>query len=62
MAEEKWTPDSVARVLIDPRYCLVTPPAVTEEKWIAANAKLIREMGAENYLATLLTILRKDYV
>jgi hypothetical protein len=62
MAEEKWTPDSVARVLIDPRYCLVTPPTVTKEKWIAANAKLIREMGAENYLATLLTILRKDYV
>jgi hypothetical protein len=31
-----------------------------EEQWMEANAKLIREMGAETYVATLLSVLRTD--
>ena len=41
-----------------PNYCLTDPPVVTEEKWIEANAKLVQKMGAESYLATLLSVLR----
>jgi hypothetical protein len=58
MAEPQWTPESVARILMNPRYCLGQPPAVDENTWIKANAKMIREMGAESYLATMLSLLR----
>jgi uncharacterized protein (DUF362 family) len=46
-----------ARTLINPNYWLTDPPVVTEEKWIKANAKLVQKMGAESYLATLLSVL-----
>ena len=55
---EPWIPESVARILMNPRYCLGQPPAVDENTWIKANAKMIREMGAELYLATMLSLLR----
>jgi hypothetical protein len=58
MAEPQWTPESVARILMNPQYCLGQHPAVDEDTWIKANAKMIREMGAESYLATLLSLLR----
>ena len=45
MAKEKWTPDSVPRVLMHPAYVLTDPSVVLEEKWIEANVKLIREHG-----------------
>lgn len=57
---EKWTPDSVARVLMDPGHVLVQPPTVDEDTWIEANTKLIEKMGADTYLATLLSVLRGD--
>lgn len=31
------------------------------KSWIEANAKLIRQMDEETYLATLLSILRADW-
>jgi hypothetical protein len=33
---------------------------VAEEQWIAANARLIEEMGAPTYLMTLLSVLREN--
>ena len=60
MSNEEWTPEAVTRVLMDPRYCLSTPAVVTDEQWIAANAKLIAKMGPETYLAALLSVLRSD--
>jgi hypothetical protein len=62
MAEPRWSPEAVGRILMDPRYCLTQPPAVDEETWIKANAKMIRDMGAEEYLAKMLHLLRNDYV
>jgi hypothetical protein len=61
MTQEKWTPETVARTLINPRYCLGRPPVVSEEQWIDANVKLIDQMGAPTYLATLLSVLRNGY-
>jgi hypothetical protein len=60
MSQEQWTPESVTRMLMDPRYCLSEPAVVTDEKWIEANAKLIGQMGSETYLATLLSVLRSE--
>ena len=58
MAGPKWTPESVQRILMDPRYCLSQPQAIDDETWIKANAKMIESMGPNLYLATLLSILR----
>jgi hypothetical protein len=60
MTQDKWTPDSVSRTLMNPRYCLSDPPVVSEEQWIKANARLLQDMGAENYLLMLLSVLRND--
>jgi hypothetical protein len=62
MARDRWTPDSVTRTLINPHYAISRPPVIDEEEWIKANAKLIRDMGAETYLATLLSVLRIDNI
>jgi hypothetical protein len=43
---------------MNPLYFLVEPAVESENQWIKANAKMIREMGEESYLATLLTVLR----
>jgi hypothetical protein len=56
--DQPWTEDSVARTLINPNYCLTDRPVVTDEKWIKANARRVQKMGAESYLATLLSVLR----
>jgi len=58
MSQEKWTPEAVTRVLIDPRYTLAEPPVILEEQWIEANAKLIEQLGPQAYLSTLLGVLR----
>jgi hypothetical protein len=60
VSNEKWTPEAVTRILMDPRYCLSTPAVVTDEQWITANAKLIAQMGPETYFATLLNVLRSE--
>jgi hypothetical protein len=60
MPKEEWTPDSVPRVLMNPAYVLTDPSVVPEEKWVEANAKLIREMGEYTYLLTLLDVLRHN--
>ena len=60
MAKEKWTPDSVPRVLMNPACVLTDPSAVPEEKWIEANVKLIGDMGPYTYLLTLLDVLRHN--
>jgi hypothetical protein len=59
--KEEWTPESVARILMNPRYCLSNPPVVPEDVWIKANARTIEDIGAEAYLTRLLSILRPDY-
>jgi hypothetical protein len=56
--QEEWTTDSVARIVMNPLYCLSEPAVVSEGEWIKANAKMIRELGEEMYLATLLSVLR----
>jgi hypothetical protein len=45
MPSDVWNSDDVRKVLINPMYCLSTPPVISEGQWIEANAKLIREFG-----------------
>jgi hypothetical protein len=45
MPQDEWSEDSVARILMNPLYSLVKPAVVSEDQWIKANTKMIRDMG-----------------
>jgi len=56
-------------MLMNPYYAITLypglfgehPPMVTEDQWVAANTRLIGELGAEAYLRRLLAVLKGDY-
>ncbi|XYH97134.1 hypothetical protein ACMHYB_09750 [Sorangium sp. So ce1128] len=62
--------DDVRRIMLNPFYAIqIAPmlaephdPMVTEEQWIAANARLIEEMGTEAWLRELLAVLKGNFV
>jgi hypothetical protein len=64
------TEDDVRRMLLNPFYAIEIAPIlaephdkmVSEDQWVAANAKLIQEIGAEAWLRGLLTVLKGDFV
>jgi hypothetical protein len=47
---------------IDPSLAVPHEPLLSEEKWIAINKILIRDLGPESYLRNLLAILKGNYV
>lgn len=57
------------RMLANPYYAVVIAeslygdhePLVSEEDWIKANAKLIGEIGAEEWLYRLLEVLKGNH-
>lgn len=65
-----WTPDDIQRITANPIYAIsISPnlaiehePLISEGKWIAANAQLIKELGAEKYLWLLLDVLKGKFV
>lgn len=64
-----WSKDDVAAMLINPVYAVsINPdlagrhePIVPKERWIEANERLIRDIGAEEWLRRLLAVLEGDY-
>jgi hypothetical protein len=56
-------------MLINPFYAInITPdlmgkhePLVSEAQWVAANKKLIEEIGAQAWLEKLLAVLQGDF-
>lgn len=65
----KHTTNDAAALLANPYYAITFDgglfgehaPMVSEEQWVAANTRLIDELGAEAYLRQLLTVLKGDY-
>jgi hypothetical protein len=65
----EWTPENILRMLTNPFYCINIAeelcaehePMVTEEQWIAAATKLIKESGPETFLKHLLENLKGNY-
>ena len=47
---------NIAPVLAEPH-----PQLISEEQWVATNAKLIADLGPETYLRNLLSILKGNY-
>lgn len=68
---ENLSPEDYHKLLPNPFYCLpeIDPifvelhePLITEEMWIAANVKVIEEIGSEKWLFLLLENLKGNYV
>lgn len=60
---------SLINLLINPFFCLrqIHPmftedhePLVSEDDWISANKRLIKELGSETYLRALLATLKGE--
>lgn len=64
-----WTEADVTGIVGNPVYAIniapvlaqAHPALISEEKWIAANAKRIEDLGPEAYLRNLLSILKGNY-
>ncbi|MGO9496283.1 MAG: hypothetical protein ACLQA5_06160 [Solirubrobacteraceae bacterium] len=64
-----WTPADVTGIVGNPVYAINIapvlaqphPPLISEEEWIAANTKMIDDLGPEAYLRNLLSILKGNY-
>lgn len=61
--ERQWTVNDVQRVISDPRTAGVGgwPAIISENDWVAANVRMIAEMGADRYLRTLLAGLHENF-
>jgi hypothetical protein len=65
-----WVPSDIARMLMNPFYAIdINPnlalphePLLSEEEWIAANLRMIADIGPESFLRTLLHILKGGYL
>ncbi len=64
------TENEARQMLVNPFYAIeIAPilaephaPTISEDQWVAANANLIRELGAEAWLRELLGVLKGNYV
>ena len=62
--------NELEKLLVSPFYCIqidedltmIHKSLISEELWISANVRLIREIGAEKWLLQLLEVLQGDYV
>ncbi|MEU3457540.1 hypothetical protein ABZ671_28640 [Micromonospora sp. NPDC006766] len=68
-ADGERTPGDVAATIgnpfyavnIDPDLAVAHDPIISEEEWVAANARLIDELGPKPYLRNLLAVLKGTY-
>jgi len=68
MDEQSVNENDAKKVLANPFYAITVnklftdehEPIVSEEDWVKANAKLINEIGAEEWLNRLLSILKGE--
>lgn len=68
--KDEWTPEMITAILGNPIYAIDIDPdlaiphqkIIAEDAWIAANVKVIADVGAEQWLRTLLETLKGGYV
>jgi hypothetical protein len=66
---DEWTREDTEHMLINPFYAInIAPdlvgehePQVSKDAWVAANKKLIKEIGTQAWLEKLLAVLQGDY-
>ena len=66
----KWKSEDVVHILMSPFYaitihpvfCEPHKPILTEDQWVQAGVRLIKDLGPEGYLRRLLDVLKGNYV
>ena len=65
----EWTPGDVNAMVINPFYAIEIEPSlaepheplVSEDQWVAANIKVLEDIGAEAYFRSLLSVLKGNF-
>jgi hypothetical protein len=68
-SSNQWTGDKVERIAMNPFYAITLhpdlfgdhDPLISREQWIDANARLVEQLGAKQYLSNLLDTLAGDF-
>jgi len=68
MMARKWTSEDVAHVIANPFYAVRIAPwlgtehptLISEDEWVQANVQLVEEMGTEEWLRLLLSVLKSE--
>lgn len=68
MSDPNVDESNAKKILVNPYYTVVInkglseehEPIISEEDWVKANAKLIKEIGAEEWLHRLLSVLKGE--
>jgi hypothetical protein len=66
---DEWTHKDAKHMLVNPFYAVnITPdlmgehePLVSKAQWVAANKRLIEEIGVQAWLEKLLAVLQGDF-
>ena len=58
---EQWDEDDVRAVLLNPVYTTGSEPIVSDDDWIAAQQKLVQELGLNTYFEQLLTVIKNTF-
>ena len=56
-----WETEDVQDILLNPVYTFGSQPTITDKQWIAAQKKLLGELGEERYFGELLRVLRTTF-
>lgn len=48
-------------IVVNPDFCIYHQPLITKEKFVEAGVKLIGEIGAKQYLETLLDNMEQKF-
>ena len=64
------TEDDLQKMFVNPYYAITIAPALTgehepmvsEQQWISANLKVMKEIGQEEWLKRLLEVLKGNFV
>jgi hypothetical protein len=57
---DEWKSEDVVKMLMDPRYTGMGDHErlISDEQWVEAQVKLLKQEGARNYMKKMLTLLR----
>lgn len=61
--DTRFTVESIRAMLCNPIYTGIMPYSriISDEEWVAAAARSIREDGVEQFLVNMLYVLRESY-
>lgn len=56
--DRKWDAETVRAVLMNPFHTMDPSPVIDDATWVAAQKKLLAELGADRYFVTFLALFK----